>query len=507
MTGIGDAPLTLADVERLVAGSAPLAISDAARTRIEAARQVVDTYAAGTVPVYGLNTGLGGNIGFRIDRDAIPDFQAQLVVGRNVGLGNFLPEPICRAGLLARIAGATKGGAGLSLGVIEQMTALFNAGVSPAIPEIGSIGAGDLGIAAHLGAALIGRGEAYYQGERLPAAVALERAGLTPIALEPKDGIALCNASTPMVGFGVVTLAELGRLLATAIAVSALAFEAYGANPRIFDARIHAARPAAGQTHAAALYRALLDGSPLVAAPRTVQDALSYRCLAPIVGSALDAYAHAVRELEIELNGEVDSPLVLIEAGEMLSSPNFHTPSIALAVDAITIALSHLAAAGAMRVVKLMNPTLSGLPKYLSPVGGPSAGFVPMQKTTAALEAEIRLGAAPASLGAMPVSDTVEDVAPMTLLAFRKLARQMEAFRLLVAVEATVAAQAADLRTDYGLSPAAAALHGVIRSVVPRLEQDRETGPDVMAVCRRLAEPSIAAAIAERVGRLMPSGA
>lgn len=505
MIAVGDDCFTIEAVERLVRGDEPVALTPAAGARIEAARRIVAAYTAGDEPVYGLNTGLGGNIGYRIGHDAIHGFQEQLVVGRNVGVGEPLPQAACRAALIARILGASRGPAGLSRGVIDLMIAMFNRGVTPVLPSRGSIGAGDLGIAAYLGAVLVGRGEAWFGGERLPGAVALARAGLEPARLEPKDGIALCNASTPMVGLAVVTLAELGRTLATHLAVAGLSYEAYGANPRIFDARIAAARPAAGQVHAAALFRRLLDGSPLVAAPRTVQDALSFRCLGPVVGSALDAYDRLVREVEVELNGDVDSPIVLIEDGLMISSPNFHTPSIALAADAMTIALAHVATASAMRIVKLMNPVLSGLPKYLSPVGGPSAGFVPMQKTASALEAEIRLAAAPASLGAMPVSDTVEDLGPMTLLAIRKLAGQAEVFRLLTAVEATVAAQAADLRKDYALSPAAAALHADIRAAVPMLQHDRETGPDVMAVAALLADPAVAAATAARVGPLRPS--
>jgi histidine ammonia-lyase len=293
-----------------------------------------------------------------------------------------------------------------------------------------------------------------------------------------------------------VTLSTVTGLLLTAAAVAALSFEADGANPRIFDPRVAAARPAAGQADAAALFRHLLAGSPLHDHPRSVQDALSFRCLAPVFGSALSALATARRETEIEINHAGDNPLVLLDDGIILPTPNFHTPALAVACDALAIALAQLAAAGGQRVVKLMNPVLSGLPRFLSLVGGASAGFVTQQKTAAALCAEIRQGAMPASLDAMPVSDSVEDHAPMTFLAIRKLAGQLEPLRLLVGLEAMVAAQAADLREDGALSPRAAALQALVRTLVPRLDEDRETGRDATAIADLLARDDTVAALA-----------
>jgi histidine ammonia-lyase len=260
--------------------------------------------------------------------------------------------------------------------------------------------------------------------------------------------------------------------------------EGYGANPAILDPRLAAARPAGGQVAAAGLFRAMLDGSALLApgAARAIQDALSFRTLAPIFGVAFTALARAAREIEIELNGAVENPLVLIEDGEILSTPNFHTPAIALAFDTLAIALNHLASAGVQRIQKLMNPQLSGLPKYLSPVGGSSTGFNSLQKTASALYGEIRLKAAPASLDAVPVSEIVEDHAPQSPLAIAKLAEQIELFRLLVAIEAMVAAQAVDLRGFASLGAGSTLVYQAVRSVVPKLEADRETGPDAMKV-------------------------
>jgi histidine ammonia-lyase len=495
MVLLGGRRFSVFELQALAAGSAPIGLTDGAISRIARAREIVAAYAAGDAPIYGLNTGLGGNLGHRIGRDEIVDFQAQLVRGRNVGVGAPLPELVCRSALLVRIISAADGGPGLSRSAIDALIALFNAGVTPVIPSIGSIGAGDLVLAAHMGAVLLGRGRAWFKGEELPGAEALERAGLKPVALEPKDGLALCNAAGPSMGHAVVTLSSLADALLTGAAVAALAYQGYGGNPAIFDARLHDARPMPGQRETAGLFRHLLAGSSVRDNPRNIQDALSFRTLAPVMGATIAAFGSARGMVEDELNGVSDTPLVLLEEGLMQSSPNFQTSGIALAFDTLAISLTHLATASAYRIFKLMNPALSGLPKYLSPVGGASAGFVPMQKTVSALHAEIRLYATPASLDGLAVSDTVEDHAPQTFLTIKKLSAQLAPFRLLTAIEALVAAQAADLRDGLRLSPLTAQIHAVIRAEVPMLGADREGGPDAMAVHDILGRVELTAAI------------
>ncbi|MCC7480463.1 MAG: aromatic amino acid lyase, partial [Hyphomicrobiales bacterium] len=216
--------------------------------------------------------------------------------------------------------------------------------------------------------------------------------------------------------------------------------------------------------------------------PRSVQDALSFRVVATLFGTARNALTQAEKETETEINGAADNPAVLLETDEMLSTPNFHTPALALALDTLAIAHVHLATASAQRILKLMNPQLSGLPKSLSPAGGASAGLLPLQKTVASLLAEIRLHAQPASLDAIAVSEMVEDVAPQTPLAARKLATQIDLLQWLIAIEALVAAQAVDLRKPKSLGRVATLLHDAIRSAVPPLSEDRATGTDVAAV-------------------------
>jgi histidine ammonia-lyase len=361
------------------------------------------------------------------------------------------------------------------------MLAMAERGLSPAVPTYGSIGTSDLVLTAQMGASLIGQGEIWDAGVCRPAAEALRAHGLAPIELAPKDGLALANNSSLSIALAARALSDTRGTLDLAQAVTMLSGEGYGMNPSIFEARIHALRPAAGQEHAAAWFRAALEGSSLHAsgAPRSVQDALSFRVTAPLFGAARNALALAEKETEIELNGAADNPAVLIDTNEMLSTPNFHTPALAVALDTLAIAHVHLATASAQRILKHMNPHLSGLPKYLSPVGGASAGLLPLQKTVASLLGEIRLHAQPASLDAISVSEMVEDVAPQTPLAARKLTTQIDLLQWLIAIEALVATQAVDLRKPESLGPVAKVLHTAIRAVIPPLHEDRACGPDV----------------------------
>ena len=491
---LGTAPFTIDDLDALASGPARLSLSDAARALVTASRDVVERHAAADAPIYGLNTGLGANLDFRVPAADIEDFQEQLVRGRTIGVGESLPEHVCRAALIGRCVGMAQGGAGISMPLLELLLAMVERGVTPVIPRRGSIGAGDLGLAAHIGAVVLGRGVAWQGGRQQPGSEALSAAGLTPVKLGAKDGHALCNTSAVTTGYAAIALADASRLLLFAVHSAALAEEGYGANPLIFEARIAALRPAARQEDAAALFRRLLEGSYLhdLGAAQRIQDPLSFRCLSPILGVVLQAHADARREVEIELNSAADSPVVLLPDGSMLSTANFLTPAIALAFDVLAIAFTHMATACFHRIAKLMSQESSGLPRYLSPVGGGSAGYVPLQKLCAALLGEVRLRATPASLDAMPVSEAVEDVAPQTPLAIAELADQLEPLRIMIAVEALVAAQAIDLR-NVRLAPRTRRLYDAVRAVVPQLETDREPAPDIERVVGLVADPDLLA--------------
>jgi histidine ammonia-lyase len=479
-----------------------IALDPIAVARVAAARTVVDRYMHRDEPIYGLNTGLGGNVGYRIAPEEIEAFQVKLVRGRCIGVGEPFPERAGRAILLSRIIGMAQGGSGVSPAVLDLAVAMFNAGITPVVPGRGSIGAGDLGLCAHLGAALIGLGEAYLKGRRMPAAEALRAAGLAPARLGPKDGLAILNASAVSCGYGALVLADLSDVLSSSMVVAALAGEGYAANPRIFDARLAAARPARGQVKAAAAFRAALNGSYLhdEGAARSIQDALCFRVLSQVYGPALASFETAVASIATEVNSAADNPLVIADDDLILSTANFHTPDIALAFDTLAIVNVQLATASAYRTIKLMNAQLSGLPKYLSPLGGVSNGYNSMQKTVSALQGEVRLKATAASTDAIPVSETVEDHAPQTLLTIRKLEEQILPLRLIFAIEALVAAQAVDMRGKPRLAAATGALYEAIRKDIPMLQDDRENGPDADHVAAILRDRELLARLREGLG-------
>ena len=367
-------------LERFVAasvGRVTVTLAQDVSRRVSEARAVVDRHAAGAEPVYGLNTGLGGNLAHRIDEHEMAGFQAQLLAGRSVGIGKPLPEAVSRAALLARIIGVAKGGAGLSPAVLELMLAMADRGLAPVIPSRGSIGAGDLVLGAHMGATLIGRGEIWQGGVRRPASEALRAAGLAPVALAPKDAIALANHSAITIALSAHVVERVRRLADLAMGIALLSGEGYAMNISIFDVRLHQARPAACQGAAAAWFRRALAGSALFdpAPARMIQDALSFRTLAPVFGAVQSALAAARTEIEVELNAAADNPVVLAETGEILSTPNFYTLSIALALDQLAIVLAHAATASAQRVVEADDTALFR-PAEVSLSGGRRGGRI-----------------------------------------------------------------------------------------------------------------------------------
>lgn len=458
----------------------PVELAPALRDRLTAARAAVEAHAAGTAPVYGLNTGLGANLGHRLAPGEIAGFQALLLAGRCVGTGEALPERTCRLSLLARIIGAARGAAGLTPGLLDRMAACHGAGLAPVLPSLGAIGAADFGLSAAMGAALTGSGEMWVAGTRRPAAEALSAAGFAPAVLAPKEALAFVTASAVTVALAAEAWEAARDALRRGLAVAALSGEGFAMNLSVLAPEVQALRPAAGQALAAAALARAFAGSPLAApgAARAVQDPLSFRGMAPVFGAALAALGGLGAEAEAELDGAGDSP-ALLPSGALLSTPNFLTPGLALAADHLALALHHVAAASVQRVLKLLAERLSGLPRGLSPAGGAAAGFVPVQKTLAHLLGRIRHGANPASLDAAVVSEMVEDIAPQTPLALARLLPLLADLRLLTGIEAMVAAQAVDLRRPAGLGAAAARLHPALRDALPPLSEDRAVGPEI----------------------------
>jgi histidine ammonia-lyase len=484
---VGDQRIAVSTVARVGRDDTKVQLSAAARSRIVAERAVVERAVAGDKPVYGLTTGLGAAVDTRLPPEDVAAFQSRALRARSVAVGSRLPREAVRAAMFARIAGMAAGGSGVSPSVLDGLVALLNAGIHPAVPAIGSIGAADLAPLAHLASALIGEGEAEFRGELLPAAEALRSAGLKPVTLGPKDGLALINSNALSVGSGALVLHDTAGILRALDVSAALALEGFRGNLSPLDPRAQRARPAPGQAVAAERLRALLAGSELwqPTAPRRLQDPLSFRCIAPVHGAALDALDLATDALETELNASGDNPLVIADEERIISTGNFDVTALALRFEHLGLALAAIAGLCGERSLKLLAPRFSDLPRFLTPRGGTRTGFATVQKTLAALEAEIRHFGLPVSLGLRGVADGVEDHASLLPQAVAKVRAMLDRLPFLLAIELIVAAQALDLRPVRLGKPMRQAYEAV-RALVPALDEDRAMGPEIERVAAEI---------------------
>ena len=487
---LGEQRVTLDDVVRVARNGEAIEVSPALRDRLVAARAVVDKLAAAPESVYGLNSALGANTGLPLAADDLSGYQERAVRARAVAVGAPYDRDSVRAMMFARIAGMAAGGSGVTPGVFDTLTALLNRDVVPIVPQIGSIGVADLPQLSHLALALIGEGEAEFDGERLPGAEALRRAGLAPVALDAKDGLALISANAATIARGALILSDVNHLLDAWLTAIALSFEGFRANVSPLDPRAASARPAPGQVDVAARLRTLLRGSALFAsgAARRVQDPLSFRVVAQVHGAAQWMTGAAVDQAELELNSAAESPLVIAADGVMISNGNFHVPALAIALDATSIALAQTASLAVERCIKFMSPAFTDLPLQLTRHGPAHSGFATVQKTMTALWAGIRHAANPGSLDFLPVSERTEDHATMALGVAEKLGGSVEKARYLVAIELLIAAQAIDLRDldRKRLGAGAQLAYERIRAAIPALDVDRPLGPDIDRIEARI---------------------
>jgi len=487
-------PPTISDIAAIARRNARIVISSEVEEKITAARAVVDRYVAADVPVYGLTTGLGAGVDTRLAADDLIAFQMRVPLARAVGVGAALPREVVRAMMAVRVAGMAAGGSGVSLPVFSGLVAALNAGFHPVVPSLGSIGAADLAPLAHMGRALLGDGEAEVGGTVMPAGEALEKAGLEPLRIAPKDGHALVVANSLSVGKACLCLEDVERLFDWSLAAIALNFEAFRANVTAFDDRALAARPASGQRETAARLRDLLSGSLLLAegAARRLQDPLSYRCAPQVWGALLHAIREAREATEIEIASSGDNPVVLADEGLILSHGNFDMTAFVLAWEHLGQALAHCAAGTAYRTMKIMSSAMSELPRFLTPLGQSRTGFATVQKTVSALEAEIRHFAAPISLTPIPVADGVEDQASMAPSVLTKTEAMIERLRYLVAIELVASAQAVELRgVQSELGAGTRQAYQLVRELVSPLEEDRAQGPDFQQLSDFMANASL----------------
>lgn len=496
------------DALRAVAvGRGRAVLPAASRQRIDRARAFVAGLAAageGAPNVYGVNTGFGALAETRIPADQIRALQRNLVRSHACGVGPDLPEDAVRAMMVLRAQVLALGCSGVRAEVVDLLLGLLDRGVCPRIPSQGSVGAsGDLAPLAHLALVLIGEGEATYQGKRMPGGDALRAAGLTPVVLEAKEGLALINGTQLMLAVGALAVTEADELCRHADVVGAMSLEALEGSARPFDERIQAVRPHPGQAEVAGNLRSLLAQSEIMESHRDckkVQDPYSLRCMPQIHGATRDALRWVREVLEREIMAATDNPLVFVDergaGAEVISGGNFHGQPLAIALDLAAIAVAELANVSERRIEQLVNPAMSsGLPPFLAPRTGLDSGFMMAQVTAASLVSENKVLCHPASVDSIPSSAGKEDHVSMGAISARKLARVVDHVRIVLAIEALVAAQGLDVRLPRKPGRGVQAAHAAVRAVVPTLTEDRPLHLDIEACRSLLAGPDLIAAV------------
>jgi histidine ammonia-lyase len=500
-------PLALGDVVAVARDAAPVRVGTEVPPRLARGRAVLEALDRSGQAVYGVTTGVGKLKDTAIAPEARRELQRNLVLSHAAGVGDPLGPAETRAILLLLAASLARGHSGVRLAVVERLVACLARDLLPVVPSRGSVGAsGDLAPLAHVAACLIGEGEATLGPERLPARDALARAGLAPLALEMKEGLALLNGTHLMAGVGALLVhdaADLARLVDVA---GAMSLEALMGTNAAFDPRIHALRPHPGQLESAANLRALTADSAIIASHRDctrVQDAYSLRCMPQVHGAARDAIRFAREVLERELASVTDNPLLFPEDGAVLSGGNFHGQPLALALDTLAVGLVHLAGIAERRIDRLVNPlTNEGLPPFLAAPGGLHSGYMLAQYTAAALVAECRALSHPASVDSIPTSGLQEDWNSMGATAALKARQVLGHVQQVVAIELVVAAQALDVRRPLEPGRGTRAARAAVRARVPPLSADRPVHPDLAAGLTLVRDGALLAAVQAAAGPL-----
>jgi histidine ammonia-lyase len=481
LTRDGLAAIACDDVRVVLAGTA--------RARVEAARAVVDAKAAGAEAVYGINTGFGSFAETRIAPGELAQLQVNLLRSHAAGVGELLSPAVVRAMMALRANVLARGHSGIRPETLDLLIAMLNRHVVPAVPSRGSVGAsGDLAPLAHLALVLIGEGEAVDgSGARRPGGVALDAAGLAPVTLAPKEGLALINGTQASTAVLALALIEAERLARAADIVAALSIDALRGSTRPFQARIHAARPHDGQRVSAANLERLLAGSGINASHADcgrVQDAYSQRCVPQVHGACRDALRYVATTVDREANASTDNPMVFTESGDIVSGGNFHGAPVAVAADLLAIGVAQLATISERRSERLVNPALSGLPAFLTRNGGLESGLMLAQVTAAALTSEIKPLSHPASVDTIPTSANKEDHVSMSMAAALKASRVVDLATHVVAVELLCAAEAIDLLAPLRSSESLMRVHDAVRAVVTARDTDRPPARDLDALAR-----------------------
>jgi histidine ammonia-lyase len=490
--------LTLAQVEEVAHGAPPPPLNADDRRRIADGRALVDRLVAEDALVYGVTTGFGELSKVRIDPADVRTLQRNLIRSHAVGAGAPLDGEVVRGMLLLLQNSLRKGYSGARAELVEQCLALLDSGVVPVVPSQGSVGSsGDLAPLAHLALVLVGEGEAFLSGERLSGAEALRRAGLQPIELEAKEGLALINGTHLMAAAGVLALREAERVLQAAIVASALSLEAFKGSTAPFDARLHELRPQPGPQAVAARLRELLAGSPIVESHADcgrVQDPYTLRCVPQVLGAIGDALAYVAGALERELDAVTDNPLVFPQDGDVRSGGNFHGQPLSLPLDHLALAACELASFSERRTYALLSPSYAGLPPFLTPHPGLNSGLMIAQYVAASLVNECTVLAHPAGAASIPTSAGMEDFNSMGAWGALKARSAVRNAAHVVAIELACACQGVEFHRPLESTPPLERAIAQVRERVPRLEQDRSLAGELAVLADDL-----------RLGRLVLS--
>jgi histidine ammonia-lyase len=501
--------LTLAQIRQVLDGTAKsIALAPSCYAGINASAAIVQAAAQSDQAVYGVNTGFGKLASTRIEKQALAALQLRLLRSHAVGVGQPLTEPVVRLILALKASSLARGYSGIRAAVIDRLIALFNANITPVIPAQGSVGAsGDLAPLAHLCLPLIGEGEVFFNGERMPSAKALAAVKVQALELQAKEGLALINGTQVSTALALSALVATDRLIETTVIAGALTLDAARGSDGPFDPRIHAVRGQPGQIDCAAAYRALLVGSQIRAShllgDDRVQDPYCLRCQPQVMGACLDQVRHASQVLLREANAVTDNPLVFAGEGEQSTAPhlslisggNFHAEPVALAADAMAVAIAEIGAIAERRIAMLVDTAVSGLPPFLTSDAGLNSGFMIVHVTAAALASENKSLAHPASVDSLPTSANQEDHVSMATFAARRLGPMLENTGRIVAIELMAAAQGIEFLRPLKSAQALEQVIDLIRSVSLPMQEDRSLSNEIEAVYQLLARGEIGHAI------------
>ena len=485
MIELDGASLNLEQFARVTRDGEGCALSRGARRSIAAGRRTIEELPPDRV-VYGVNTGFGDLASVRIEEDRILALQKRLIYSHAAGMGEPLPDEAVRGMLLLRANTLARGHSGVRVELVERLVDLLNRGILPRVPSRGSVGAsGDLAPLAHLALPLIGEGAVRWHGREMTTAEALAEAGLEPLRLAAKEGLALINGTQAMTAVVALAVLDIRRLTLIADLAGALTTDALRGSDEAFDARLHALRPYAGQRDSAANLWRLLEGSEIREShrlgDRRIQDPYSVRCMPQVHGAVRDLLTDAEAKLAVEMNSVTDNPLVFPEDNAILSGGNFHGEPIALAADCLVLGVAELGSISERRTEKLTIAAFSGLPPFLAADPGLDSGFMLAQVTAASAVAEIRVLAHPASVDSIPTSAGKEDHVSMGMGAALKLRETLRSLRRILAIELVVAAQAIDLLRPLRSSEPLEKLHRDLRERVPALREDHPLADDLEA--------------------------